>query len=80
MVKVTDNCEKRVELPHDFPILMRHKNGFVVLFTSATEGVVISPNKEKGRKLGDHELCWSLETCPSSWRVVTNPIVLENVV
>ena len=71
--------EKSEELK--FPCLMESPVGQVVLFTSATRGIRLTP-KEGGtteeRHVGECSSDWVSVYAPSHWRPFNGRIVLEN--
>lgn len=53
---ITVKIEEKQNKEISFPCLMRHKEGFVVLFTKPQSGVVVVAGA--GWKLGEHDADW----------------------
>lgn len=64
------------EPKEQFPCIMKHEHGDVVLFQSDSEGTLMI---RKGVGRGDYYgTSWNLRTCPKEWTPFTGTITLSN--
>jgi len=73
--KVTPKEIKTNEI--HFPILARHKEKFIVLFTESSVGTVVFPSAT--HHVGEFNTNWSFDDFPHEWEILKNEqVILSN--
>lgn len=73
---ITVKIEEKQDKEITFPCLMRHKTGFVVLFTKPQTGIVIVAGS--GWKLGESDAEWDWPVCYVNDWEPSPPITISN--